>query len=352
MGLLRPLFLFFAFLLVSCARTNYLLDQGIGQFKLLLQGRHNQKVLADPQVPEKDKAKIRLIEEYKSYFYRYWNREAGPIYSKTTFLEQKAVSYLVIASPFNEIKAREECFLLVGCFPYLGFFKKGKAHEYAQTLQKKGFETYIRPVYAYSTLGYFNDRILSSFFHYSDHDLAELVFHELFHTIFFIKGEVDLNENLANYVAEEMALEYFKFDHNQRRKRKNFLTKQKKLSWEVVALAKKLAEEYKKNPPANLQQAQQLRKEFFARSFNPTIKKLCRELKLSSCFPLKRKWNNASLAAFLTYEDKNDKISELRKRLKLKIRPFFQYIEKKYKEYRSGKRKTSFSHYLLERVEK
>src|SRR5690606_28211743 len=54
--------------------------------------------------------------------------------------------------------------------------------------------------------------ILSSFFYYDDLDLAELIFHELFHTIFFIKDDVDLNENLANYFGKELVRLYFKDD--------------------------------------------------------------------------------------------------------------------------------------------
>ena len=65
-------------------------------------------------------------------------------------------------------------------------------------------------MHAYSTLGYFNDHILSSFFYYNEHQLAEMIFHELFHTIFFVKNEVDLNENLAQYFAQQLTMEFFK----------------------------------------------------------------------------------------------------------------------------------------------
>ena len=62
----------------------------------------------------------------------------------------------------------------------------------------------------YSTLGYFDDPILSSFFNYNKFDLTVLIFHELFHTIYFYKNKVQLNENLANFFGREMAIEYYK----------------------------------------------------------------------------------------------------------------------------------------------
>ena len=93
-----------------------------------------------------------------------------------------------------------------GCFPYLGFFKEGEAKKYAMKQEENGFSTYTRPVYAYSSLGHWNDRILSSFFHFDSRELANLVFHELFHHIFFIKNEVSLNENLATFLLKNCVI--------------------------------------------------------------------------------------------------------------------------------------------------
>ncbi len=347
MGLLKVFFLFFILSLFGCARMVYIIDQGAGQLRLLVRGRDNHEVLSDANIPKEHKDKIKKIQNYKNYFYSYWKKKGTSIYSKTTFLEQKAVTYLVVASKFNEIRAREECFPIMGCFPYLGFFEEKKAKRYAQKLKNEGFETYLRPVFAYSTLGYFNDRILSSFFHYSDYDLAELVFHELFHTIFFIKDEVEFNENLANYFGRVMAFEYFKFTQRQKLERESWRLKHQKLSLAVVKMAKKLDREYKERPFLDQKKADELKDSFLIETFYPHMKKLCTNLGLSRCFPLEQKWNNASLAAFLTYESKGNKIAELRKRLKLGLLPFFHYIEGKYQKYRKSDKEISFSYYLL-----
>src|SRR5690606_17570522 len=91
--------------------------------------------------------------------------------------------------------------------------KKDSALDWVKDKKEEGFQTWMRPVYAYSTLGYFEDRILSSFFQYDKYELAELVFHELFHVMYFLKNNVDFNENIANFFGEQMAREYFK-NHN------------------------------------------------------------------------------------------------------------------------------------------
>src|SRR5690606_3977623 len=182
-------------LVTACAKTSYIAEQTRGQLSLQWYGRDNHEVLADESIAHEHKEKIRLIETYREWFFEYWQRKPDAIYSKTTMLDDDAVTWLVITSPWNEIKANQECFPLVGCFPYLGFFKKTSAKNYLEEQKAKGFHTYMRPVYAYSTLGHFEDRILSSFFHYDQYELAELVFHELFHVMYFLKDNVDFNEN-------------------------------------------------------------------------------------------------------------------------------------------------------------
>ena len=91
---------------------------------LLSRAEWNDKVLANKMVKESDKEKIKNIQKYKTWFYEYWGKAETRIYSKTTFLEGEAVTWLVITSPFNEVKALKECFPIMGCFPYLGFSKR------------------------------------------------------------------------------------------------------------------------------------------------------------------------------------------------------------------------------------
>lgn len=95
----------------------YLGEQAIGQIKLQWKGRKNQEVLDDPHVSKETKRKIQLIETYKKFFFEYFDRRPSSIYSKTTMLETKAVSYLVIASEHKMIKAQEFQFPFMGKFP-------------------------------------------------------------------------------------------------------------------------------------------------------------------------------------------------------------------------------------------
>ncbi len=324
-------------LLISCAKVSYLFNQGIGQFKIQNHAIKNEDLLKDQKISEDTKNKIREITKYKEYFFKYFKKEKTSIYTETTLLKRRAVSYLVLASQYDKIEAKEDCFPFVGCFPYLGFFSEKEALEYSKQLEKGDYVTWVRPVYAYSTLGKLQDPILSSFFVYKTRDLANLVFHEIFHSVFFVKDEVELNENLANYFAKEMVVEYFKMRPAEVDRIKKDKIRSQEISKEVVKLVNDLQKKYLSL--GNLKrlekkQAKDVLDSFLQKTFFPKVKKRCAKLNvtLDNCFPMHKKWNNASFAEFLTYEAQADNIDVLRKQLPLK--EFFIHIQNKYKQFK------------------
>ena len=341
-------FFLFITLLSSCSKMQYLLEQGKGQRDLLGNAIVNEEILKDPKISAKQKKVIKKIIEYKKYFYDFWGEANSAIYDKTTFLKDEAVTYLVIASPHDEIKAKMECFPFVGCFPYLGFFKAESAKKHARELSDEGWITYIRPVYVFSTLGYFDDPILSSMFKLREVSLAETVFHELFHTKFFIKNEVDINESMANLVGEEMAEMYFTVSTKKKKKRILQKKKYQKLDQWIVKKAQDLNERYKKHKDLTPKKSQEIIARFLKEEFIPGVEKKCKFLKVD-CYPLKRTWNNAAFTGFLTYEENEGKLIILKKKLGLDLRGFVEYLRIEYHKFKKSDRKVrklGFSKYL------
>ncbi|MBI2522673.1 MAG: aminopeptidase [Bdellovibrio sp.] len=336
----------------SCAKTSYLYHQSVGQLKLLNSARPNQEVLNDKAVTNEAKDRIRKIQELKDFFYNFFSRPTSKIYSKVAFLQQEAVTYLVIASPFDQVKAHEEWFPFMGDFPYLGFFSEEHAKEWAGQLEEKGLITYVRPVYAYSTLGYFEDPILSSFFHWNHWELVNVIFHELFHTIFFIKDEVDLNESLADYFGEELAKLYFKFDGEKLIEIEKKIAMSQKIAamirQKVDVLNARYADAKGDNSGLDRARAQQIYLEF-EKEFKLEGRQMCAEGKIADedCLPLERKWNNAAFAAFLTYDQESDRIRGLHKSLKLDLPHFLQHLEMKYQKYKEDGPNETFVAYLM-----
>lgn len=341
------------FLLPACTQLSYYTEQGYNFAKLQwLTSRANENVLADPDVSEKTKHKILLVQEYKKFFYHYFNTRETDIYTRTTMLENEAVSYLVIASPHTKIEAHEFSFPFVGSFPYIGFYKKSSAKRFARKLRKKeNLVTYVRPVYAYSTLGYFEDRILSSFFEYDDVELAELIFHELFHTIFFIKDEVELNENLANFYGKELLKEYFK----DRKELVDYIAKEEKkdlLRQRIVELISVLQAEFNKlGGFLTDEKADELTRRFVDEVLRPDLTQRCEEMELpkDEC-EFKHQWNQASFAAFLTYEEEQDFLGSVQGKLGLDLRGLLEWLRKQHKEFQKKDGEGSFTDYLKKKV--
>jgi predicted aminopeptidase len=326
----------------------------MGQFNLHWNSRENEEVLKDPKVSKLDKEKIKKVLIYKKYFYKYFTRKASDIYTQTMILDQKAVTYLVIASPYYVVKPKKYYFPFYGSFPYLGFFKKSSAIEFKKGLEEEGYSTYMRPVYAYSTLGSLEDRILSSFFYYSKDGLAELVFHELFHTVFFINDEVGLNEALANYFGKEMMAEYFEYSPEKFKAHKKDKAKNRAIGSLIVKLSKDLNKLYlDAKVKDNRDAAKLVFDNFMKNRFYKDIRKLCADMNIKDkrCYPLKGEWNNARLAAFGTYQNSMEQIEKLRIKHKLNLKQFLSFIEKKYKSYEDQSKVKKFKNYLFEDVQ-
>lgn len=332
--------------------VGYLTEQGIGWTKVQYSARSNEEFLDDPKISEDMKRKVLLVGEYKKFFYHYFGKKPTSIYTKTTMLPGKAVSYLVIASEHKKIEAKEHKFPFLGNFPYLGFYQKDSARDFAEKLIKEeNLVTYIRPVYAYSTLGYFEDRILSSFFHYNDVELAELVFHELFHTIFFIKNDVDLNENLANLYGKELLMEYFK----GRPELQDYIDTEKKkiqVADRIVEMIAILQGEFGKlGGFLTDDKADELTQRFVNEVFKPEIRNYCAKLLLpeDEC-ELKDEWNQAAFAAFLTYEEEQDFLQKLKDHHKLDLKAYLKWLKAEYKIFKKQDKDDSFTDYLKRKV--
>lgn len=346
MDVLRRLFLIVPLVLfVSCAKIGYLIEQGMGQLRLQTSSKSNESMINDPIVSIEVKNKIRKIEELKKYFYKYFEKKESSIYSKTTILKSNAVTHLVIASKYYEIRPKNECFVFMGCFPYLGFFKETSANDYQKKLETEDYVTWKRPVYAYSTLGYLNDNILSSFFFYDDFELAEMIFHELFHTIFFVKDEIDLNENLANYFGLEMALGYFNYSAEMKRDFLKDIESKRQLRLFIVELIEELKKEYKILKREDRSAYQTVFDNFMAKIFRPQVSKRCSSLGIKDCFPLQIDWNNAAFSAFLTYEKEADYIKKLHQKSGT-LKKFLEYLNQQYEIYGERDDEIAFTDYL------
>ena len=97
----------------------------------------------------------------------------------------------------------------MGRVPYRAYFSEGSAERAVRSLQERGYDAYVRPTSAFSTLGWFNDPMVSSLLRYDSVSLANTVVHELFHNTLYLSGQAVFNESLAQFVGARGAIVYF-----------------------------------------------------------------------------------------------------------------------------------------------
>jgi predicted aminopeptidase len=129
-------------------------------------------------------------------------------YTRYVEIDRDYLAAVVSASAQDSFTPYEWWFPVAGRVPYKGFFNADDAKKEGQKLEKKGLDVWIRPVDAFSTLGWFRDPLYSYMRGYPVHAIADLLIHELLHATVYLKGHSQFNEELAEFVGREGARLY------------------------------------------------------------------------------------------------------------------------------------------------
>lgn len=190
-------------LILSGCQIDYILKSGYHQALLIKKQVPIEEYLKNPNIPPEEKEKLDLVMNIKQFAENDLGLKKSKNYTTFVELDRKFVSYIVqVAYPF-ELKYRYWKFPIVGKMPYKGYFVEADAKKEAEIYSKDGFDTYVRGVRAYSTLGWFKDPVLSSMMSYDEDDLVNLIIHETTHTTLYIKSSADFNEQLATFVGNK-----------------------------------------------------------------------------------------------------------------------------------------------------
>jgi predicted aminopeptidase len=176
-----------------------------GQYRIFAHQQLIDKLIADPQTPEKLRAKLQLIQQLRTFAKNELKLPVDGHYRKYVDVHREYVVWNVQATPRFSLQPRTWWYPMVGSLEYRGYFSEKGAHHYAARFVKKGDDVYVDGVEAYSTLGWFKDPILNTFITRSEPDLAEVIFHELGHQRVFARGDTDFNEAFATTVGQEGA---------------------------------------------------------------------------------------------------------------------------------------------------
>jgi len=195
-------------IILNIELVGYGLAQGYGQLKILLGARSVDKVMADEKISTEVKDKLNLAQDIREYSMNRIGLQNSKNY--TTLYDQKGepVLWVVRACHPYKLENVEWTFPFVGTVSYKGYFNLDKAIKLRDELNEQGYDTYIREVSAWSTLGWFKDPILSEMLKEESGDLANTIIHELTHATIFVKDSITFNENLASFIGDKGAEQF------------------------------------------------------------------------------------------------------------------------------------------------
>jgi len=194
--------LLLVFCLSACSSPAYYLQAMSGQKRLMQSRQDIQSLLDDPATPAELAGHLQIAERVKMFAQDVVGLPLEGSYSSYVEVEGEALLWNVIATREFSLQPKKWCFPVAGCVPYRGFFKQQKALESATRLAAKDMDVIVSPATAYSSLGWFNDPLLSTMFSGSDTRLAAYLFHELAHQRLYIKHDGLFNEGYASFVEE------------------------------------------------------------------------------------------------------------------------------------------------------
>jgi predicted aminopeptidase len=287
--------------LAGCTTGRYLAQAGCGQFDILLRARDLDSAARDAGVDPRTRALLLQVADIKAFGEAHSLRPTRN-YHRYAALDRGAVVWVVTASEPLRFHPKTWWFPVVGRVPYLGWFDRDDAHDFADELRGEGWDADVGAADAYSTLGWFDDPVLSTMIAGGDEAVGELVnviLHESVHATLYVDGQTRFNESLAEFVAGKLTTVYLDAHYGL-------------ASREAVAYAD--AERRAEERGARMHRAYEVLSKLYA-SDEPREQKLAEKaailVALRQETHFRRPINNATLSAFKNYNSATPELAAL-----------------------------------------
>jgi predicted aminopeptidase len=188
--------------LAACSSLRYVTQTAIGGVAVLCKRQPIEKVLRRGGLDDERRRQLELVLEIREFAVRELGLPDNRSYRSYVELGRDVVTWNVTAAPELSVEPVTWCFPIAGCVSYRGYFAERRARAFAERLRARDLDVTISGAIAYSTLGWFADPVLDTFFRYPDWQLAGLVFHELSHQVVYLPGDTTFNESFATAVEE------------------------------------------------------------------------------------------------------------------------------------------------------
>lgn len=199
--MLRWVHLLLAVCLSGC--STYYGQLAAGQLDLLRQREPVAGIIDNPQTDPQLRQRLALALQARAFASASLGLPDNGSYRVYADIQRPYVVWNVFATEEFSVTPLTHCFPIAGCVAYRGYYQQGRARGAAALLKTEGYDTLVAGVQAYSTLGWFDDPLLSSMLHWDNDRLAALIIHELAHQRLYVPGDTAFNESYASFVERE-----------------------------------------------------------------------------------------------------------------------------------------------------
>lgn len=188
----------------------YLVRAAVAEGRILARRRSIAAMVADSATPPAVARKLQLVLDARAFAADSVGLRANDSFTTYSRLDRDTLVLVLSGAYRDRLVPKTWWFPIVGRVPYKGFFDFGAARAAAVTLGHDGFDVYLRPSPAFSTLGWFNDPLLSTSLGADSINLVDTVIHELTHNTYYASGQTVFNESFANFVGARGSAWFFR----------------------------------------------------------------------------------------------------------------------------------------------